>query len=39
MKDTNKDKRSDKRSNKEDKKFFHNNLLFRKKLSDDRCYN
>lgn len=39
MKDTYKNKRCEKRSNKEDKKFFHNNLLFRKKLSDDSCYN
>lgn len=40
MKDTDKYKCCEKRSNKEDKKFFHdNNLLFRKKLTDDRCYN
>lgn len=37
--DADKDKRCEKRNNKEDKNFIHNNLLFRKKLTDDRCYN
>lgn len=39
MKDTTKYKSREKSNNKEDKKFIHNNLLFRKKLTDDRCYN